>query len=137
MGVCSSKNNNKKFNVNQTMETLPLSVRLFKSKKIKIKNESSVHCKIIITPAPIDNIEEISIDKIGKFKKIRIGDFLVQHFKILSNKEKKIKLDTCEYYITSYLLINREWKCLWECREFTDSTNIKILERHIEEALLV
>ena len=67
---------------------------------------------------------------------VQVGEYLVQNFKILSKKKKKVKLDSYEYYITSYLLIDGKWKCLWPCREFTDKSNISILERHIEEANL-
>ena len=134
MGICSSKIEQN--NMSKTMIFKPPRERCFHCKRIKIINESSVHCKILITPTPIHNIQQISIDRIGKVKRIKSGNYLIQNFKILSKKMKKVKLDSSEYYITVYLFIDDEWKCLWECREFTSTSNIHILERHIEEAKL-
>ena len=120
-----------------TREKRTLINRILHPKTIEIKNVSDLHSFVMISPTPITNVSGFGIEALGFAGNMEFehtGQHSMQKFRVLSKTHKTVTLDSSKFYVSSYLLIDGKWKCLWQWKEFTSSNNIVVLPRHKEEA---
>ncbi len=113
-----------------------LAKRLLNRRTTQIHNQSSAHAYIFIAPSPVSALAAISIDKVGGLEFNKQGEYLSQAFKLMADNSRELKVDSHRFYIGVLLLINEKWHTLWDCREFSASDEITLLERHVAEAKL-
>ena len=103
-------------------------------KQFNITNSSDSHASFAISPGPIVNISELSVNKLGKINIKKTGKDKIQIFKILSNKKKSIRIHSEYIFVTAFLFVDNEWKPLWSNREISSMDDITIWNYHVEEA---
>jgi hypothetical protein len=141
MGISKSKERKPEGTTVYGEEDQPFCAFLFRRRRIRIDNQSSVNSRVIITPGPITNLKSLQIEKLGAIELENTGEYRPQKFHILSKRSKSPRVKVREFYITCLLQIkdeqgNQIWGFLWENRLFSCFEDVCIVERHIDEALL-
>lgn len=99
-----------------------------------ITNNSESHASFAISPGPITDISGLTINKLGKINVRKRGKDKLQKFKILSQKNKSIRIHSRYFFVTVFLYIDDEWKPLWSNREISSVDDITIWDYHVQEA---
>ena len=134
--MCLFGKKQKHYSGPQTVMQRGLAERIIYRYDTKVINNSGVPIYMVITPRPIYNINSLSINRIGSLSLETDGEYHAQEIKIGRGRSKSISLDSQRFYVTSFLMIDGEWKRLWNCREFSSSGYIVFQKYHQEEARL-
>lgn len=105
-----------------------------KRRHFYITNNSDNHASFMISPGPISDLSELTINKLGKISINKRGNDKTQKFKVLAQKQKSIRIHSNYIYVTAFLLINNKWKQLWGNREITCIDDLTVWNYHVQEA---
>ena len=109
--------------------------RLGLSPFVTINNISGKNAWVILSPAPIQVINSIGLDKIGQVGVSMIGELKCQQSVILNNTTIDFELDNSQIYYTVFFDCDGKWKVPFKDKRVnTRKYNINLLEKHVQMA---
>lgn len=104
-------------------------------RKTHIRNLSGANAYVIVSNHRVALLKHLDIDRIGSVDVEHTGDGdKTQEFRVMSGDDRKVRLTTYNFYVTSFLFVDNKWMRLWENRMFNCAHDINLLPKHIDEA---
>ena len=125
-----------KRNESKTQAKFSLLRRVGLNPSVTITNISGFNAWVILSPAPIQSISSVGIEKLGQITYSSSGEYKCQQSALSNYDCREFDLDNSAIYYTVFFNCDGKWKTPFKNRKInTRKYNINLLPKHVKSAI--